>query len=156
MIRLSRLADYSVALMTHIADQPDRLRNGNDLASALRLPAPTVSKLLGKLARAGLLTSYRGVEGGYTLARRPEAISMADIISAVDGPIAMTECIETSMSGGCTIEAICPARASWQKINDAVRNALDGVSLADVIPPPLPWVAARRDADKADMPISPS
>lgn len=156
MIRLSRLADYSVALMTHIADQPDRLRNGNDLASALRLPAPTVSKLLGKLARAGLLTSYRGVDGGYTLARRPEAITMADIISAVDGPIAMTECIDTTSIGACTIEGICPARASWQKINDAVRNALAGVSLADVIPPPLPWIAARRDIDQPDAPLAPS
>jgi len=156
MIRLSRLADYSVALMTHIADQPDRLRNGNDLASALRLPAPTVSKLLGKLARAGLLTSYRGVDGGYTLARRPEAITMADIISAVDGPIAMTECIDTTSVGACTIEGICPARASWQKINDAVRNALAGVTLADVIPPPLPWIAARRDIDQPDAPLAPS
>ncbi len=152
MIRLSRLADYSVALMTHMADQPDRMLNGTDLAAALHLPPPTVSKLLGKLARAGLLTSYRGVEGGYTLARRPDSITMADIISAVDGPIAMTECIETSVSGGCTIEAVCPARASWQKINDAVRNALAGVTLADVIPPPSPWIAARRDSELADLP----
>ena len=141
MIRLSRLADYAVALMTHIADQPDRLRTGPELATAMHLPPPTVSKVLNKLSRSGLLISHRGVVGGYNLARPAADITMTDIISAVDGPIAMTDCIEDS-PGVCTLESICPARSSWQKINNAIRTALDGVTLSDVVPPPMPWVSA--------------
>ena len=134
MIRLSRLADYAVALMTHIADRPDNLRTTPQLAMIMRLSAPTVSKVLNKLTRAGLLVSYRGVDGGYTLARAPRDVSIAEVISAVDGPIAMTDCIEDS-PGACFLETTCPARAGWQKINDAIRGALEGVTLADVMPP---------------------
>lgn len=152
MIRLSRLADYSVALMTHIAERSDRLCTGTELAAALRLPMPTVSKVLGKLARAGLLISYRGAEGGYTLGSDPREVTMADIIGAVDGPIAMTDCIEDA-PGSCTLESFCPSRAGWQKINVAVRTALEGVTLADVMPSPPPWratVGADGPAEPAD------
>ncbi len=132
MIRLSRLADYSVVLMTYLASHAERPQSALDLTFASGLPGPTVGKLLNMLARAGLLTSFRGVGGGYALTRTPGDISVAEIIHAVDGPIALTECIHDS-SGECDLEASCPARGSWQVINDVVRKALSSVSLADVI-----------------------
>ena len=132
MIRLSRLADYSVVLMTYLASHAERPQSALDLTFASGLPGPTVGKLLNTLARAGLLTSFRGVGGGYALTRIPGDISVAEIIHAVDGPIALTECIHDT-SGECDFEASCPARGSWQVINDAVRTALSNVSLADVI-----------------------
>ena len=89
------------------------------------------SKILKALARAGLLTSHRGAKGGYGLARPAEAISVADVISALDGPIALTACIEDG-PGGCEIEALCPARTNWHRINDAIRDALDEISMAEM------------------------
>ena len=132
MIRLSRMADYSVVLMTYLASHAERPQSALDLTCASGLPGPTVGKLLNMLARAGLLTSFRGVGGGYALTRTPGDISVAEVIHAVDGPIALTECIHDT-SGECDLEASCPARGSWQVINDVVRRALSSVSLADVI-----------------------
>ena len=85
------------------------------------------SKILKGLARAGLLVSHRGAKGGYGLARPAHAISVADIIVALEGPIALTACIEHG-PGECEIEALCPARANWQRINDAIREALEGIT----------------------------
>jgi FeS assembly SUF system regulator len=140
MIRLTRLADYAVVLMSHIANRPDRLHNAPDIAAETRLPAPTVSKVLKALARAALLTSRRGIKGGYKLARAPEKITIAGIISAVDGPIAVTECIEDA-PGDCDYEAFCPLCGNWQKINSAINQALEQLSLADMISPLPPFVA---------------
>jgi Rrf2 family protein len=95
------------------------------------MAAPTVSKLLAALARAGVLVSQRGAKGGYRLARAPEAITAADIVSAVDGPIALTVCIEHG-SGACDVESLCPTRSGWRRINDAVRDAMKSVSLAEL------------------------
>ncbi len=137
MIRLSRLSDYAVVLMSQIAASPDGLRQAPELAGEAHLPATTVSKILKLLNRSGLLISHRGARGGYEVARPLEAISMADIINAVDGPIALTECIEDT-PGECDLEAFCPARRNWHAINDAVRRALAGVTLADVVVPAIP------------------
>ncbi len=131
MIRLSRLADYGVVLACHMAARSDRCHNAFDLAGATGLPAPTVSKLLAALARSGLLASHRGAKGGYTLARNPHEISAGDIVSAVDGPIALTVCIEHG-DGACDVEALCPTRQGWRKINDAIRQAMESVSLAEL------------------------
>ena len=134
MIRLSRLADYAVVVMSQIALAPRRLRAASELANEVKLPVTTVSKVLKLLHRSGLVTSHRGAQGGYAIVRPPAAISVADIISAVDGPIALTDCIEEA-PGACDLEAFCPARHNWQAINDAVRGALAAVSLADVMAP---------------------
>lgn len=131
MIRLSRLADYGVVLACQMAVKADRCHNAFDLAAATGLPAPTVSKLLAALARAGVLVSQRGARGGYRLARAPEAITAADIVSAVDGPIALTVCIEHG-AGACDVESLCPTRSGWRRINDAVRDAMKSVSLAEL------------------------
>lgn len=137
MIRLSRLTDYGVVLTSYMAGNIDRCHNAFDLAAATGLPAPTVSKILATLTRAGLLISHRGAKGGYQLARNPEAISAADIVSALDGPVALTLCIEHG-DGACDVETMCPSRQSWRRINDAVRQALEGVSLAEMAFPSLP------------------
>lgn len=134
MIRMSRLADYGVIVMTHIAARPRTVPNGPEIAAELRLPAPTVSKVLKSLSRAGLLSSYRGVKGGYTLALAPEDISVADIIAAVEGPIALTECIDDA-PGACELESFCPTRKNWHIINDVIRQSLSSVSLADMLSP---------------------
>src|SRR6202008_2585801 len=114
-----------------MAVKADCCHNAFDLAAATGLPAPTVSKLLAALARAGVLTSQRGAKGGYRLARPPAAISAADLVSAADGPIALTVCIEHG-AGACDVESLCPTRSGWRRINDAVRDAMKSVSLAEL------------------------
>ena len=131
MIRLSRLADYGVVLACQMAARSDRCHNAFDLAASTGLPAPTVSKLLAALARAGVLISHRGAKGGYRLARPAEEITAADIVCAVDGPIALTICIEHG-AGACDVESLCPTRRGWRRINDAVRLAMQSVSLSEL------------------------
>lgn len=131
MIRLSRIADYGIVVLSEFARRPDAVRSAQEMAAATRVPGPVTSKILKALARGGLLTSQRGVKGGYALARAPERITVAQIIAVLDGPIALTACTEDG-AGHCTIEAFCPTRAHWQRINEAIHDALDGVTLADM------------------------
>ena len=131
MIRLSRLADYGVVLAGRMATRPDLYHNAMELADATGLPTPTVSKILAALAREGVLLSQPGVKGGYRLSRPAAEISVADIISALDGPIALTLCIEHGPRS-CDVESICPNRHGWQRVNEAVRHALHSVSLAEM------------------------
>lgn len=135
MIRLSRLADYGVVLMTRIAASGQRVHSANNLSADLGLPLPTVSKLLSAFARSGLLVATRGAKGGYRLACDPHRVSVASIVTAVDGPIALTQCIERG-PGSCEVEGFCPSRRGWVIINDAVRGAFEQVSLADLMPAP--------------------
>lgn len=148
MIRLSKLADYGIVIMTTMASRPGVQHNAAEIAAASHIPQPMASKILKSLARAGILRSQRGAWGGYELARRPEEISVAEIIAALDGPIALTACIEDG-PGGCDIEALCPARANWQRINDAIRGALDGIRLSEMVQavPPAFTAGARLGRD---------
>ena len=135
MIRLSRLSDYGIVLMAHLAGlDRDDPHSAREIATAAGLPQPVASKLLKALAREGLLVSHRGTKGGYTLARRPEQISTAQMITALEGPIGLTEC--TVHPGECAQEPSCHVREPWQRINAAVRTALSEVSLADLVQPP--------------------
>jgi FeS assembly SUF system regulator len=140
MFRLTKLTDYGIVLLTHFAAHPEREpQNARELAAETRLPLPTVGKLLKTLAHEGLLQSHRGVHGGYTLARRPEEISVAEVIAALDGPIAVTEC-NTTRPGLCDHEPCCPVRTNWQVVNRALRQALEGISLAEMAHPfPALW-----------------
>jgi len=132
MIRMRRLTDYGIVLLAHLARNPARAPcNARCLASEAHLPVPTVSKILKALARAGLLVAHRGVKGGFSLARRPEEISMAQIISAMEGPIAITECSD-NVPGICELEPWCPVGANWQRINRAVRQALENIKLSEM------------------------
>lgn len=145
MIRLSRLADYGVLLACTMASRSEHCHNAFDLAGGTGVPAPTVSKLLAAMARAGILVSQRGAKGGYRLARAPAEITAADIVSAVDGPIALTVCLEHG-DGACEVESLCTTRHGWRRINDAVRNAMQGVSLAELAMPSFPPVYPKGNA----------
>lgn len=131
MIRLSKLADYGIVIMTHLARTPDRQQATPEIALATAVPQPMASKILKVLARAGLLASHRGVHGGYSLQRDPRKITVAAIIEALDGPIALTECLEEATSA-CDIARLCIARTNWRRINEAIREALDGITLAEM------------------------
>jgi len=141
MIRITRQTDYGIVLLACFATSPkSSLRNARDLAAETGQPLPTVSKILKTLARQGLLESQRGVNGGYRLAREASSISVADIISALEGPIAITECLDEA-ADDCNYEASCPCRPNWERINVAIRGALGGIPLTDMIPRfPLPPV----------------
>ncbi len=140
MIKLSRMADYGVVLMTQLARASGAVTTAADLSATCALPLPTVSKLLKQLAQEGLLSSHRGTKGGYALARPADDISMADIIGAVEGPIALTDCIEADGTI-CEIEALCPTRTNWRRINDVLTEALDGVSLTEMARPTIEFMA---------------
>src|SRR5437660_698997 len=127
MFRLTKLTDYGIVLLTHFAAHPEReAQNARELALETRLPLPTVGKLLKELAHSGILLSQRGIHGGYTLARRPEEVSVAEVIAALEGPIAITEC-NVSSPGLCDHESCCPVRTNWQLVNRAIRQALEGI-----------------------------
>ncbi|MBX3696582.1 MAG: SUF system Fe-S cluster assembly regulator [Dokdonella sp.] len=134
MLRVSKLTDYATVVMTCLAMTGAEVTSAQQLADAARLELPTVSKLLKQLAHAGLVTSRRGVNGGYCLARPAEAISVADIVTAMEGPIGMTEC--SAHAGACGHEPHCGVRVNWQRISQAIRSALQGVSLADMVATP--------------------
>lgn len=130
MLKLSRLADYATLLMCRMTRDAEAAQSAAQLAEALGLPLPTVAKLLKRLTRAQLLSSERGGKGGYRLARSAASISLVDVISAVDGPPALTQCV--SAPGSCAIEVSCETREHWVAINYAVSGVLSGVSLAQI------------------------
>ncbi|GAB4358364.1 MAG: SUF system Fe-S cluster assembly regulator [Gammaproteobacteria bacterium] len=130
MLRMSKLTDYGIVVMSHLAGEGDRPHTAAELAQETQVNQPTVSKILKLLAREGLLDSYRGAKGGYRLARHAKDISMAEIIDALEGPIAITEC--SSASGSCDQEPHCTVRSHWQWINQTIHRALDGVSLEEM------------------------
>jgi len=133
MIILSKLADYGVIVATHLAAHPDRQANAASIAAATRLPQATVSKLLKSLAHAGLVTATRGAAGGYRLARLPTAITVAEVVAAIDGDIGITEC--SVHEAGCERTTYCPTRPHWGAINRAVGAALSAISLQHMVTP---------------------
>jgi FeS assembly SUF system regulator len=135
MIRLGKMTDYGLLVMSQIARSPKaELHTARDLAIKCRVPLPTVSKLLKTLLQSGLLASHRGIRGGYSLVREPRLISVAEIVSALEGPLALTEC-STNVAGLCDLEPSCPIRDNQRIINQVVRGALEKVMLSDLIRP---------------------
>ena len=131
-MRLSNLADYAVVLMSAAARQCGSVPiHAGMLAEQTGIPGPTAQKLVSQLARAGLLVASRGSGGGVRLARPAAAISVADIIEAVEGPIAMTSCVEEGRHD-CGLEQACRVRPHWGAVNLAVKGALGGVTLASL------------------------
>jgi FeS assembly SUF system regulator len=137
MLRVTKLADYGIVMLTHIANHSGVTHNARDIASEVRLPLPVVSKVLKMLAREGVLVSQRGTKGGYSLARRPEEITVAQIIRALEGPIAVTECTDR-VNGDCGLETRCPVRTNWHRINEAIHEALEKITLAEMAQPLSP------------------
>lgn len=137
MIRLTKQADYGILLMTQFARAGSTgVLSASDLATRSGLSLPMVNKTLKLLSKAGLLASTRGVNGGYRMSRDAGAITLEEVIAAVDGPIALTECHE---HGGvpCGLSANCPTRVNWGIINEALRDSLSGITLLQMIHPML-------------------
>ena len=131
MLRISKLTDYGTVLLAHLAANPAGVCSAADVAAATGIALPTVSKLLKSLAKSGLVTSTRGANGGYELSRSPAAISAADIIDALEGPVSITEC--SSINSLCEHEGICSVGGAWQRINVAIRRALGDITLSDLL-----------------------
>lgn len=137
-MRLSSLADYAVVMLTAAARHcggAARL-SATTLAEETGVPLPTAQKLVSRLAAAGLLDSTRGTGGGIRLSRPPATITLADIVEAVEGPIAMTACVDHGAQD-CGLDHHCSVKPHWPIVNEAVRGALAGVSLASLsaVPP---------------------
>lgn len=122
--------------MANLAEQPGQRRPASRVAAETRLEGPTVSKVLKTLARAGLIESVRGVHGGYRLRVEPRQISVASIIRAMEGPIALTEC--ALEPGLCSHEHDCSLKGNWQRIGETVEQALESLTLADLAAPRKP------------------
>src|SRR5689334_225167 len=156
MLRISRLTDYATVILASLAQRPDCVQTATALAEQTRIAAPTVSKLLKQLQRAGLVTSTRGLHGGYQLSRPAAQISAAAILDALEGPIALTDCAVGH--GNCEIEESCRVGRVWQRLNLAIRRALYEVSLAqlaglDAPPARLPALDREMKAAGARTPL---
>ena len=145
MFRLNRLTDYAVVVMAQLALRDKATLAAGEIARDTGVPLPTVAKVLNALARDGLIVSHRGAAGGYGLSRPADEIAVADIIQAIEGPIALTACVDGS-TNHCDVEDLCPMRGGWDKVNRAIRGALDSVSLADMAAPVFGF--AERDTDE--------
>jgi FeS assembly SUF system regulator len=130
MLRMSRLTDYGMLILTRMAAAQDDLHTAASLAAQARLGPPTVAKILKCLAHAGLVCSQRGAHGGYRLARPADRITAAEIIEALEGPVAITEC--SAEVHRCELESFCNVGSAWQRINGAIRRALDEITLAQL------------------------
>ncbi len=130
MLRMSKLTDYGTVVLAHLASDTSTCVSATEVAEASGIALPTVSKLLKSLAKAKLVRSTRGAHGGYRLARQAQQISAAEVIDALEGPVSITEC--SSADSQCTYEHNCTVGNAWQRINVAIRRALDDISLADL------------------------
>ena len=130
MLRLSKLADYAIVILAAMAQDEKKQVTAIHMADVTTLPAPTVAKILKKLAKNGLLTATRGAAGGYKLSKPAQAITAGAIIEAIDGPIRIIGCISGAK---CGRENSCVIHGRWDPINNAVREAFTSVSLIDLL-----------------------
>jgi len=132
MLKVSKLTDYGIGLMTCMARRETaELVTARELAETMGMPLPTVSKLLKVLTGRELLVSTRGAAGGYALARRPDRISLVDMVEALEGPMALTECAG-STGCACAMEVACGLKANWSWINQQLLNTLRGITLQNM------------------------
>lgn len=131
MIKASKLADYAVVLLSSMARNQGELYSSAALARQTHVPEPTVAKLLKVLSKAQIVDSVRGSQGGYRLNALPDRISIAHVIEAIDGPIAMTACVDHAQDH-CELESICGLKGRWNGVNIAIRNALENIKLSDM------------------------
>lgn len=138
MLRMSKMTDYGIVLLTELARAGSETRTARELAAGTRVPLPSVSKVLKALQGAGLLVSHRGASGGYGLARAAERVAVTDIITALEGPVALTECGAHGAhppAGACELETVCKVRGHWRVINRTIQDALGRLTLADLCAP---------------------
>jgi len=134
VIKISRLSDYAVVILTSLAEQEGgALLTANALSERTRLPEPTVAKVLKRLAKGDLIKSIRGASGGYKLTQSPSRINVADITQAMEGPVSLTACVEGSHEV-CDFRKHCSMNGRWDGVNMAIRIALESITLADMVP----------------------
>jgi len=136
MLRISKMTDYAIMVLVELHASHGEVLSAHALADRSRLELPTVSKVLKLLVKTGLVDSYRGAAGGYSLERDAQEISVAEIITAIEGPIAMTEC--GIKEGLCSQEEVCGLRGNWQRISNAIAEAMEKVTLAEMAQPVKP------------------
>jgi len=130
VLRISKLTDYGTVVLAHLAGASGAVCSAAEVSDTTGIAVPTVSKLLKSLARAGLVTSTRGTNGGYQLARPAHEISAASVIDALEGPVSITEC--SASDSHCDYESVCNVGNAWQRINVAIRRALEDINLTDL------------------------
>ena len=136
MLRMSKMTDYGIVLLTELARAESNTRTARELASHTKVPLPSVSKVLKGLQHAGLVVSQRGASGGYGLAREAHAITLMDILTALEGPLGLTECSAHPKDGGrCELETVCRVRGHWHIINHTLQEAFGRLTLADLCAP---------------------
>lgn len=148
MLRLNKLTDYAVVTLTRMAGAPGETFTAPRLAGETAVPIPTVAKLMKQLSKGGLVTSQRGAAGGYTLSRQPGAITVAEVIEVMEGPISLTACVEGA-DESCSVVALCPMSGNWNKVNQVIHEALKGLTLADMMPEPIDFMNLPRVASGA-------
>lgn len=132
MIKLSKLTDYAVVILGEMARGEGKQQTASGLSAKTGLPEPTVAKVLKLLARGGLISSSRGVNGGYTLTRAPADITMASVITALEGPVVLTSCVDGA-DECCSHSPNCSMKGKWNPVNLAMQKALEDVSLAQMM-----------------------
>jgi FeS assembly SUF system regulator len=156
MLRLSKLTDYAVVVLVRLADGQraggDAVQTSPGISAATGVPEPTVAKVLKALAASSLVLSQRGARGGYRLAKPLGAVSIADVIAAIDGPIALTACVD-GQQGCCEVESMCAVKGRWDLVNDAIQQALSSITLADMREASVP-PAFRVEAPEAVAPAA--
>ena len=136
MIKFSKLADYAVVVLSALHHNEGIMMSASELSQGTRLPEPTVAKVLKLLAKGNLVTSVRGAQGGYKVAHDASALKIADIVIAVDGPVSLTACVESG-TNDCEYSCSCPVKGRWDLVNNAVKSALESITLADMIARPI-------------------
>lgn len=134
MIKLSKLSDYAIVVLSRLAAEKEGVMTTGQLSEETGIPEPTVSKVLKLLAKQKIVSSVRGANGGYRMDKSPDDITVAELITALEGPIALTACVDEDHSD-CMITSLCPLKGGWQKVNTAVKTALDSIALSDLLIP---------------------
>ncbi|MDD3019574.1 MAG: SUF system Fe-S cluster assembly regulator [Alphaproteobacteria bacterium] len=138
MIKLSKLSDYAIVVLSCLAAERGQLQTAVMLAQQTGIPEPTVAKVLKLLSKKEIVNSVRGVKGGYSMTRIPDQVTVTELIEALEGPISITSCADSEIESDCHIAQLCPMRGNWNKVNSAVKSALDGMNLSDLLLPVSP------------------
>ncbi|MFT7463972.1 MAG: Rrf2 family protein [Pseudohongiellaceae bacterium] len=138
MIRFSKMADYGVLVLGYFVRNPDKLAPAAELSEAFHMPRSVVANLLKGFREAGLLTSKRGLHGGYQLSRPPSDISLLEVLKVVDGPVHLTDCAASELADVCDYEDVCTSRSPLLAVNQRIVDILDGISLAEIIASNVP------------------
>jgi FeS assembly SUF system regulator len=155
MLRLSKLTDYAVVVLLRLSERAratEGVQTSPGLAAATGVPEPTVAKVLKALAAGGLVVSQRGARGGYRLLRPVDTITVADVITAIDGPIALTACVDGGST--CDVQSVCAVKGRWDIVNNAIHIALSSITLAEMAQAELPQaLRIPHAAHPADPPL---